>query len=64
MRMLKNSVLSYPKLFIVKSQKNILYETIDFNFKPNHYYQNIVIKPTKFKIPNVSYKEQYESRDF
>ena len=64
MRMLKNTILSYPKLFIIKSQKNIRYETIDFNFKPDHYYKVIKVEPTQFKIPKVKYEEQYESRDF
>jgi hypothetical protein len=48
----------------MKSKKNIVFETIDFTFKPNHYFNVIVAKPTKFKISNVNYKEQYESRDF
>jgi len=64
MRILKNSIISFPKLFIMKSKKNIVFETIDFTFKPNHYFNVIVAKPTKFKISNVNYKEQYESRDF
>ena len=64
MRMLKNSITSFPNLFIIKSRKNIVYETIDFTFRPNHYYSIKIVKPTIFKIPNVSYREQYETRDF
>ena len=48
---------------LLRSQKKILYETVDFNFNPKHVYTLKVIKPTIFKIPNIPYKEQYESRD-
>ena len=44
--------------------KYIKYETIDFNFKPNHLYLVKRIIPTSYNIPNVPYKEQYESRNF
>ena len=48
----------------LRSNKKIRYETIDFNFKPRHLYKLIVAERTKFRIPKVSYSEQYESRDF
>lgn len=44
--------------------KSINYESIDFNFKPNNFYIVRRILPTKYKIPNVPYDKQYESRDF
>ena len=46
------------------STKKIRYETIDFVFKPRHLYKLKTIKPTVYKIPNIPYSEQYESRDF
>ena len=48
----------------VCSNKTITYETIDFFFKPRQFYKVIRIKPTKYKIPDVPYDEQYECRDF
>ena len=43
--------------------KRIKYETVDFI--PSYIYREpIIIKPTEYKIPNVPYNEQYESRDF
>jgi len=48
----------------LRSNKNISYETIDFNFKHRHLYKLIVAERTQFRIPKVSYSEQYESRDF
>ena len=48
----------------LRSNKKIRYETIDFNFKPRHLYKLIVAERTQFRIPKVSYSEQYESRDF
>ena len=52
--------------FYMRSKKNIkyIYETIDFNYKRVPFYKFIIIKPNNYKIPNVPYKEQYESRDF
>uniref|UniRef100_A0A6C0CZK3 Uncharacterized protein n=1 Tax=viral metagenome TaxID=1070528 RepID=A0A6C0CZK3_9ZZZZ len=44
--------------------KSIEYETIDFNFKPNKFYNVKRIEPTVYNIPKVPYNEQYESRDF
>ena len=54
--------VNIPKVNIQKNIKCIRYETVDFvpqvfNYSP------IIIKPTDYKIPNVPYKEQYESRD-
>jgi len=49
---------------LIRSNKLIQYETIDFSFRPRHFYKVICIKPTKYKVPNVPYDEQYESRDF
>ena len=51
-----------PKVNIQKNIKCIRYETVDFipqifNYLP------VIIKPTEYKIPNVPYEEQYESRD-
>ena len=47
-----------------RSIKKIKYESIDFNFNPRHLYKHRRIIPTKYKIPTVPYKQQYESRDF
>ena len=52
-----------PNIWL-RSNKKISYETIDFNFNPKHIYMLKVVEPTKLKIPNVPYKEQYENRDF
>jgi hypothetical protein len=55
--------LDYSNIWI-RSSKIIKYETIDFNFKPKHVYILKRIQSTKYIIPNVPYKEQYECRDF
>jgi len=52
-----------PNIWL-RTTKNIRYETIDFNFDPKHIYKLIVVEPTQFRIPKVSYSKQYESRDF
>ena len=57
--LLKNSTV-----ILFRSNKTIKYETIDFVFKPRHLYKLKTIKPTVYKIPNIPYSEQYESRDF
>ena len=62
MRMFKK--LFNPATIVLRTQKKILYETIDFNFNPNHVYTVKKIYPTKFRIPTVPYEKQYESRDF
>ena len=54
--------VNIPKVNIQKNIKCIRYETVDFipqifNYSP------LIVKPTEYKIPNVPYKEQYESRD-
>ena len=54
--------VNIPKVNIQKNIKCIRYETVDFipqifNYLP------VIIKPTEYKIPNVPYEEQYESRD-
>ena len=60
-----NSIrIKYKSTILMKSNKNILYETIDFTFKPNHYYTLKTIKPTSFNLPQTTYEKQYESRDF
>ena len=51
-----------PKVNIQKNIKCIRYETVDFVPQVFNYLP-IIIKPTDYKIPNVPYKEQYESRD-
>jgi len=56
--------LNHATEFYVRSNKIISYETIDFFFKPYHFYKVKRIKPTKYKIPDVPYDEQYECRDF
>lgn len=53
-----------PATILLRTQKKILYETIDFNFDPKHVYTVKKIYPTKFRIPNIPYEKQYESRDF
>lgn len=53
-----------PATIVLRTQKKILYETIDFNFDPKHVYTVKKIYPTKFRIPKVPYEKQYESRDF
>ena len=62
MRMYK--LLNDATKILIRCNKKISYETIDFVFKPKHFYTLITIKPTEYKIPKVPYKEQYESRDF
>ena len=69
MRMFKNYILShtqnpikYKSTILMKSNKNILYETIDFTFKPNHYYTLKTIKPSLFDLPKTTYEKQYEFR--
>ena len=52
-----------PNIWL-RTTKNSRYETIDFVFKPRHVYKLKTIKPTVYKIPNVPYMDQYESRDF
>ena len=54
--------VNIPKVNIQKNIKCIRYETVDFipqifNYPP------LIVKPTEYKIPNVPYEEQYESRD-
>lgn len=61
MRMYK--LLENSTVIFQRSNKQILYETIDFVFKPNHIFKKIIIKPSFYKIPNVPYKKQYEQRD-
>ena len=51
-------------IYIRSKIKKNMYETIDFNFKPNTFYKLIVIPKTDYKIPKIPYKDQYESRDF
>ena len=62
MRMFKH--IFNPPTIVLRTQKKILYETIDFNFNPKHVYTLKKIFPTKFCIPKVPYEKQYESRDF
>ena len=67
MRFLKNTILSlshFDNNVFIRSNKSIKYESIDFTFKPNHFYRVIKLSPTQFKIPNIPYSQQYESRDF
>ena len=52
--------LRYPQDFY--NIKCIQYETVDFVPQVFNYLP-IIIRPTDYKIPNVPYKEQYESRD-
>ena len=58
-------IYNLPKVYNLPKQRNIKcirYETIDFIpqvFKNTH----LIVKPTEYKIPNVPYEEQYESRD-
>ena len=54
--------VNIPKVNIQKNIKCIRYETVDFVPQVFNYLP-IIIKPTDYKIPNVPYKEQYESRD-
>ena len=54
--------VNIPKVNIQKNIKCIRYETVDFIPQVFNYLP-IIIKPTDYKIPNVPYKEQYESRD-
>ena len=54
--------INIPKVNIQKNIKCIRYETVDFVPQVFNYLP-IIIKPTDYKIPNVPYKEQYESRD-
>ena len=61
MRMFK--LLNQVTDIYVRSNKIITYETIDFFLNPS-LYKVIRIKPTKYKIPDVPYDEQYECRDF
>lgn len=56
-------VYNSSRIFI-RSKKKFFLETIDFNYNPNKFYELIIIKPTLYKIPNVPYEQQYESRDF
>ena len=51
-------------VILIRSNKLIRYETIDFMFKPRLFFKSITVKPIEYKIPKVPYKEQYESRDF
>ena len=65
MRIMKNCITSsVVKRNYIKSTKRILYETIDFTFKPEQYYTFKIVKPTIYKIPKINYEEQYETRDF
>jgi hypothetical protein len=62
MRMYK--LLNQANGVLLRSNKLIQYETIDFLFRPRHLYTSVRIRPTEYKIPDVSYDEQYECRDF
>ena len=62
MRMYK--LLNDATQILIRCNKKIRYETIDFYFNPKHLYTLKTIKPTVYKIPKVPYKEQYEQRDF
>ena len=62
MKMFKH-VFDLPKIWL-RTSKQIKYETIDFTFNPKHIYMFKIIPKTNYKIPNVPYKDQYESRDF
>tara|TARA_Y100000590_G_C15104103_1_gene782388 strand:- start:63 stop:254 length:192 start_codon:yes stop_codon:yes gene_type:complete len=54
-----SKVYNLPKR---KNIKCIRYETIDF--VPQVFKNTpLIVKPTEYKIPNVSYEEQYENRD-
>ena len=63
MRIFKHCINNLPNIY-VRSKKKILYETIDFTFKPEQFYRVIVAKPTTFKLPKTTYDKQYETRDF
>ena len=56
-------IYDLPKIWL-RTTKIIKYETIDFNFNPKHIYAFKIIKRIEYKIPNIPYKDQYESRDF